>query len=985
MKFVDEYRDPTAARALVAQITALAGDDHFKFMEVCGGHTHTIYRHGIEHVLPANVELVHGPGCPVCVIPMGRVDDAIAVAREPGVIFTSFGDMMRVPGSQGNLLTAKAEGADVRFVYSPLDALKIAMENPERAGRLLRGRFRDHRALDRPDLVAGAGQGRHELHRVLQPRHDRPAPPGHPGVTRPAPGRLPRPRPRVHGRRPASLPVRARRVRHCRWSPRDSNRSTSCTPSPCCWPRSVRAAARSRTSTPGWSARRATRAHWPSWPRCSSCDRTSNGGAWASSRRAGSSCGRSSPPSMPSCATQIPGVRVADPKACQCGEVLKGVIKPWECKVFGTACTPETPIGTCMVSSEGACAAYYNFGRMHREAAVTLGRRSQLAGMTALATLGRRAGAAPHPGGRRGAGRRLPALRAPPGHRARPGRPRRQRHGGRVHRGRGRPDVDRRFEARLVADAPRWPGSSASTPCDAAAIAASAGFRIVESQRRRAPCGPSSPPTSPSATTAWPSCSTRRPPLPLPVHQLHQLRPPVHHHAPAALRPAQHDHGATSRCATPARTEYDDPADRRFHAQPVACAALRTPHLVRGPPDRPWSQGTDAALAAAQARARPRCRSWPSRASAATTWPATPPRRGALTRCAGASTARTSRSPSWSRDLDRGPAAGRTSTPARRPCSPARAPHRAAAPARRARRSPRGGPGQPARRACSCPTRRCIICSSAPCPGAPARRPDGPGHDQRQPDRRAHLLTTTTTPGAAWAASPTPGWSTTGPSTCPATTRWCGSTRRRAARSGGPGAMPRSRSACPSTWRRPWPWAASSRTPSAWPRAATPGSASTSATWAASRPWPPSSGRPGSSPTCTSRPAAGRGRRPPRLPDPPLGRGACGPARWRWSSTTTPTSRRVMAEHGVPAGRAGHRLRLRRHRLRHRRRHLGRRGPRRRLRRLRASRPPALRPAARRRRHHPQALPGRAGPPVGGRHRMGAGSRRRSAPPRQTN
>ena len=108
----------------------LAGDDHFKFMEVCGGHTHTIYRHGIEHVLPESVELVHGPGCPVCVIPMGRVDDAIAVAEAPGVIFTSFGDMMRVPGSTGNLLGAKARGADVRFVYSPLDALKIAQEQP---------------------------------------------------------------------------------------------------------------------------------------------------------------------------------------------------------------------------------------------------------------------------------------------------------------------------------------------------------------------------------------------------------------------------------------------------------------------------------------------------------------------------------------------------------------------------------------------------------------------------------------------------------------------------------------------------------------------------------------------------------------------------------------------------------------------------------------------------------------------------------------
>ena len=132
MKFVDEYRDPAAARAAIAEITALGGDDHLKFMEVCGGHTHTIYKHGIENVLPESIELVHGPGCPVCVIPMGRVDDGIALAKIPGVIFTCFGDMMRVPGSNGSLLDAKAEGADIRMVYSPLDALRIAKQNPGR-------------------------------------------------------------------------------------------------------------------------------------------------------------------------------------------------------------------------------------------------------------------------------------------------------------------------------------------------------------------------------------------------------------------------------------------------------------------------------------------------------------------------------------------------------------------------------------------------------------------------------------------------------------------------------------------------------------------------------------------------------------------------------------------------------------------------------------------------------------------------------------
>ena len=134
MKFVDEFRDPAAARKLLGAIEHLAGNgpEHFKFMEVCGGHTHTIYRHGIEHLLPDNVELVHGPGCPVCVIPMGRIDDAMWLAGQPNVIFTSFGDMMRVPGSAGSLLDAKARGADVRFVYSPLDALKIATDNPDK-------------------------------------------------------------------------------------------------------------------------------------------------------------------------------------------------------------------------------------------------------------------------------------------------------------------------------------------------------------------------------------------------------------------------------------------------------------------------------------------------------------------------------------------------------------------------------------------------------------------------------------------------------------------------------------------------------------------------------------------------------------------------------------------------------------------------------------------------------------------------------------
>src|SRR4029453_17407769 len=133
MKYIDEYRKGEIAKRLAGEIGGLSagrGDPRLNLMEVCGGHTHTIFKYGIEDLLPPNVEMIHGPGCPVCVIPLGRVDDAISIALEPGVVFTTFGDMMRVPGSKTSLMDAKADGADVRMVYSPLDALKIARNNP---------------------------------------------------------------------------------------------------------------------------------------------------------------------------------------------------------------------------------------------------------------------------------------------------------------------------------------------------------------------------------------------------------------------------------------------------------------------------------------------------------------------------------------------------------------------------------------------------------------------------------------------------------------------------------------------------------------------------------------------------------------------------------------------------------------------------------------------------------------------------------------
>ena len=131
MKFIDEYRQGDIAQKLAEEIARMT-DQPLNIMEVCGGHTHTIFKYGIEDLLPPNITMIHGPGCPVCVLPIGRVDDAISIAVKPEVIFTTYGDAMRVPGSKTSLLDAKASGADIRMVYSPLDSLKIAKMNPNK-------------------------------------------------------------------------------------------------------------------------------------------------------------------------------------------------------------------------------------------------------------------------------------------------------------------------------------------------------------------------------------------------------------------------------------------------------------------------------------------------------------------------------------------------------------------------------------------------------------------------------------------------------------------------------------------------------------------------------------------------------------------------------------------------------------------------------------------------------------------------------------
>ena len=202
MRFVDEFRSADKAHALAAKIAGLCEPGRqYKLMEVCGGHTHTIYKHGLEDYLPESITLVHGPGCPVCVIPMGRVDDAMALAAQPGTIMTSFGDMMRVPGSQGSFFDAKAQGTDIRMVYSPLDSLKIARQNPDKRVVFMAIGFETTTPSTAMTVLRAAAEKLDQLFHLLQPRHDHPGHQGHPGLTRPAPRRVHRPGSRVHGDR----------------------------------------------------------------------------------------------------------------------------------------------------------------------------------------------------------------------------------------------------------------------------------------------------------------------------------------------------------------------------------------------------------------------------------------------------------------------------------------------------------------------------------------------------------------------------------------------------------------------------------------------------------------------------------------------------------------------------------------------------------------------------------------------------------------
>jgi hydrogenase expression/formation protein HypD len=347
MKFVDEFRAPELIAKAGEEIRKLA-DPHrqYRIMEVCGGHTHAIYRFGLKDLLPHNVELIHGPGCPVCVLPMGRIDDGLSLAAQPNFIFAAFGDMMRVPGTHGSPLEYKARGMDVRIVYSPADALKLARNNPEKHVMFFAIGFETTAPSTALTLMRAKAEGLNNFsvfcnHVTIIPairaildspdmRLDGFVGPGHVST--------------VIGCRPydwiakdvlQSIVMLLRQLRngeakvenqYKRVVPWEGNRAA------------LRAMAEVFELRPyfewrglGFISQSALKIRESYAP-------------WDAEQR-----------------FSVPGVRVTDPKAAQCGEVLKGVLKPAQCKLFGRECTPEQPVGALMVSSEGSCAAYYNY------------------------------------------------------------------------------------------------------------------------------------------------------------------------------------------------------------------------------------------------------------------------------------------------------------------------------------------------------------------------------------------------------------------------------------------------------------------------------------------------------------------------------------------------------------------------------------------------------------------------------------------------
>ncbi len=371
MKYVDEFRDAALARNIAANIAREARPGcRYRLMEFCGGHTHAISRYGIADLLPPNVEMIHGPGCPVCVLPIGRIDQAIRLAREHGVILCTYGDTLRVPASgKLTLMRARADGADVRMVYSTQDALAMARQHPQRQVVFLAIGFETTTPPTAVVIRQAATEGlanfsilcNHVLtpaamHAILAGERE--------GVAVPLDGFVgPAHVSTVIGSRPYEVFARDYRkpVAIAGFEPLDVMQAILML---------IRQVNAGRAEVENEFTRAVTREgnrkaqaivaevfelrdrfEWRGLgtvPHSALRLRTRYAAFDAERKFA---------------ADYRP---VPDHKACECGAILRGEKRPQDCKIFGTACTPDTPVGSCMVSSEGACAAHYSYGRFRQ-------------------------------------------------------------------------------------------------------------------------------------------------------------------------------------------------------------------------------------------------------------------------------------------------------------------------------------------------------------------------------------------------------------------------------------------------------------------------------------------------------------------------------------------------------------------------------------------------------------------------------------------
>lgn len=361
MKYLDEFSDPQLARKLIEQIESVT-TRRWSVMEVCGGQTHSIIRHGIDQLLPDQIEMIHGPGCPVCVTPLEIIDKALEIASRPELIFCSFGDMLRVPGSESDLFQIKSRGGDVRVVYSPLDALTVAKDNPDRqvvffgigfettapanamtvyqAKRQRIGNFSllvSH-VLVPPAISAIMESPTCRVQAFLAAGHvcsvmgTAEYPPlcekyGIPIV--------------VTGFEPLDILEGIRRTVVQLEAGRHELENA--------YPRAVRAEGNPAAKAMLADVFEVT-------------DRS-----WRGIGMIPQSGWRLSPAYRDFDAEYrfaVTGIHTDESTLCRSGEVLQGLIKPHECAAFGTVCTPRNPLGATMVSSEGACAAYYLYRRL---------------------------------------------------------------------------------------------------------------------------------------------------------------------------------------------------------------------------------------------------------------------------------------------------------------------------------------------------------------------------------------------------------------------------------------------------------------------------------------------------------------------------------------------------------------------------------------------------------------------------------------------